>query len=234
MLVQALKPENAANPSMAIFSELATAAYCPRKLYYERREDDRSVPEDLQAKRALAEQYPTLLDSSPAELQEQPIDCEPAAYRARLHLLRDRSPARWQALTDPMECDVIVEGQDCTGRIGKIVDLEGPVPVVRSAGSPPETGVWSPDSVRAVAAARALSWREGEEVDDAIVEYPAHAVVRDISLTVRRLGEYRRVLRTVESLDGPPGRVDNESKCESCEFKEECGTPTRSLWSLLS
>ncbi len=106
-------------------------------------------------------------------------------------------------------------------------------PVLVSTGKPPEQGVWEPQSVQAVAAAKALGWEHETPIERAWLEYPAYGVVRSITLTTRRKARYRRALRTVREMDGPPARTSNRSKCEQCEFADECGVRTRTLRSLL-
>jgi CRISPR-associated exonuclease Cas4 len=93
--------------------------------------------------------------------------------------------------------------------------------------------VWEPQRVRAVAAAKALSWEREATVDRALVEYPAHGVVRTVRLTTRARATYRRALRAVRSLDGPPPRLRDTAKCEPCDYRDRCGVPTRSMRSLL-
>jgi CRISPR-associated exonuclease Cas4 len=88
------------------------------------------------------------------------------------------------------------------------------------------------DSNTDTAVANALAWERQREIPRALVEYPAVGAVREVELTCRRTAAYRRVLRTVRSMDGPPPRVD-DSRCESCEYRTECGVKTRSLRSLL-
>ncbi|MFB6218805.1 MAG: hypothetical protein ABEH77_06450, partial [Halobacteriaceae archaeon] len=181
---------------MPTFSELATAAYCPRKLYYERRADDRGPPEDAAEVRSLAFEYPALLSAPADALDARPIAVAPAEYRRRLRAHRDRLDC-WAALADPPERNVLLEGKDSSGRVAKVLD--GRVPVLVSAGTPPENGVWAPQSVRATAAALALAYR-GAEPGRALVEYPAHAAVREVPLTGRRRARYRRTLRTVRAI----------------------------------
>lgn len=112
--------------------------------------------------------------------------------------------------------------------------LEDPLePVLISAGKLPEHGVWEPQSVHAVAAAKALAWEHQEPVDRVWLEYPAYGVIRSVELTTRRKARYRRALRTVRELDGPPARISNRSKCDACDFATECGVRTRTLRSLL-
>jgi len=217
---------------MPTFSDLSRAAYCPRQLYYARTDDDRGPPPEAEARQALAFRYDELRTADDETLAELPIKCSPTAYREALHGLSSRPD--WDALCTPVERDYFVEGKDCHGRIHKLLTggSAPPVPTVISPGIPPENGVWEPQSVRAVAAANALAWEREREIPRALVEYPAVGIVRDVELTCRRTADYRRVLRTVRSMDGPPPRV-NDNRCESCEYRTECGVKTRSLKSLL-
>ena len=213
----------------ATFGELATAAYCPRKLYYRVRDDDWSVPASVTDRRELAFRYHELLASD--DLAGEPIAVPPDEWRENLGRARDREC--WSAVVDPEDRDLLVDGRRCRGIVHKVLDLGGPVPSVVSAGVAPDDGAWEPDTVRAVAAAKALSWEHETPVEQAIVEYPACGVVRPIDVTTRRKATYRRALRVVESLDGPPPRLRNRSKCEPCEFRGTCGVRTRTLGSLL-
>ena len=81
--------------------------------------------------------------------------------------------------------------------------------------------------------AKALAWERGREIPSALVEYPAHGVVRAVRLTTRNKAAYRETVRTLEAVDGPPPRIDDEAKCDACDYREECGVRTRSLRSLL-
>lgn len=216
---------------MPAFSDLARAAYCPRQLYYARRADDRTPPSAARERRTLAFRYRELRDAPPAELRSLPIVPDPEAYRAALDELAARDD--WDALVEPDAPHGVVAGKDCRGRVDKLLPGEPPVPSVVSAGAPPPEGVWEPQSVRAVAAAKALTWERERSVERALVEYPTHGVVREVDLTVRRKAAYRRALRTVRALDGPPPRIDDEAKCSACDYRAECGARTRSLRSLL-
>ncbi|WP_440990421.1 hypothetical protein [Haloarchaeobius baliensis] len=216
---------------MLAFSDLREATYCPRKLYYARRRDDRTVPEAVDAVRGLAHRYDAILaggcDDELAELAALP----PATYREQLRRTADTCP-RFDGLCDPADRDVLLTGRDCRGIAGKVL-TDPPVPSVVSPGKPPENGVWEPHSVWAVAAAKALAWERETPVERAFVEYPAHGVVRTVAITARRTAAYRRAMRTVEALDGPPPRLRNSSKCGPCEYADTCGVKTRSLSSLL-
>lgn len=214
------------------FADLATAAYCPRKLYYARR-GDRAIPDEVERARALAFEYETLLEADDAALADGLVSVPADVLHRNLDRTRDRFPDVWPALLDPAERYVLLTGRDCRGFVQKVLALDPPVPTLVSPGEPPPQGVWGPQSVRAVAAAKALAWREGCQVDRAFVEYPTRGIVREVTMTTRRRAAYRTALRAVRALDGPPPRLDNRAKCESCEYSDECGVKTRSLRSLL-
>ena len=215
------------------FHELALAVYCPRKLYYRRR-DEHEEPEEVGERRELAFEYEHLLGAPGTALADRPIALSPAEFRSNLRRSKERFGSAWPELVAPAARDALVSGRECRGVVHKVLPLETPVPSLISAGDPPEQGVWKGQGVRAVAAAKALSWEHEVPVERAFVEYPAHGVVREVALTTRRKAYYRRAIRTLDSLDGPPPRLQNSSKCESCEYADECGVKTRSLRSLLS
>jgi CRISPR-associated exonuclease Cas4 len=230
----------------ATFTDLATATYCPRQLYYDRREDDREPPPATTGRTRLAFRYPELRELDDAALAAEPIDRPPGEYRAALDRLAERSD--WATLSSPTNTRVLLNGRDARGVAHKVLGATGadalrdedgdptgdpPVPVIVSPGEPPERGVWEPQSVKAVAAMHALSWQEGRRIRRALVEYPAHGVVRDVSLSVRRSGTYRRVLRSVRDMDGPPARLTGSAKCRECRHRTNCGVKTRSLRSLV-
>jgi len=212
------------------FSDLRVAAYCPRKLYYVRR-DDREPPAAVENVRDLAFRYPDLIDADDGTLSELPIETAPSQYRDRLRETR-RSREDWAAIAEPPARTVHLVGRDCRGIAHKVLE-DPPRPAIVSAGSPPERGVWEPQRVHAVAAAKALAWERERPVERAVVEYPAYGVVRNVRLATRHKAAYRRTLRTVRGLDGPPPRLRDRSKCEPCEYSEECGVRTRTMASLL-
>jgi len=244
--------QSPADPDLVAFSDLARAAYCPRQCYYARADDDRGVPSEVVETMELAHRYPVLRDG--ADLDAEPIAVPPSTYRDRLDALADRPV--WPALANPSERDLYLAGKDCHGITHKLlpgtaVGTDGadddhdepntaadgptapPVPVIVSPGAPHETGVWEPQSVRAVAAAKALAWEREREIPRALVEYPAHAVVRSVRIGVRRTAAYRRALRTARGIDGPPPRLRDSPRCEPCAYREECGIETKSLRSRL-
>jgi len=61
----------------------------------------------------------------------------------------------------------------------------------------PTTASGEPQSVRLVAAAKALSWERERQVERRLRGVPIYGVVREIELTTRRTGDYRRA-------PGPP------------------------------
>jgi CRISPR-associated exonuclease Cas4 len=216
---------------MQTFREVETAAYCPRKLYYRRRDPDEiDPPEDVAARRDLAFRYEQLLEDDP-ELLAAPIAVTPTQYRSRLGQLKATLDA-WDSLVAPAARERLVEGRECRGVVHKI--LEDPLrPSLAFTGAPPDEGVWEPQTVRLVAAAKALAWDRETPVETAFAEYPAHGVVREVALTTRRKATYRSALRTATAIDGPPSRATNRAKCDPCEYHDECGVRTRSLRSLL-
>ncbi|MFC6837329.1 CRISPR-associated protein Cas4 [Halomarina ordinaria] len=213
---------------MQAITDVSLAAYCARKLYYRRR-DDSPYPE-RDERHELAFRYDELRDPA-TDLRAEPIAVSPTAYRAAL----GRSGARidaFDALCNPPKRDVFLTGRQVRGVAHKVVE-EPLAPSLVSAGVPPETGVWAPQTVRAVAMAKALAWTRETRVERAYVEYPTHGVVREVPLTARRTGQFRRALRTAASVTGPPARTRDRAKCEPCEYRDECGVRTRSLRSLL-
>ncbi len=212
------------------FTDLESSAYCPRKLYY-RRQDDIDIPDIVAERRELAYQYDRLLDASSAELADLPLEIPADQFRENLE--RATRLDAWDGLADPSDRDRLVEGKDCRGIVHKTLDGDPPVPSMVFTGTPPKTGIWEPQSVRVVAAVKALSWEHGRMVERAFVEYPAHGIVREVALSTRRKAAYRRVLRTARAIDGPPPRLTNTSKCDACEYRPECGVKTRTLRSLL-
>lgn len=234
-------------PETIPISHLARAAYCPRQLYYARRDDDFEPPARVAAVRDLAFAYEDLRTTSDEALADRPIEVSPATYRANLAVLAERED--YDALVDPGVRDAFLRGRDCHGIAHKLLgvapdpddsateasaETPPPTPTIVSPGTPPPPrGVWEPQRVRAVAVAKALSWEYRRPIPRALVEYPTHGIVRTVRLTTRNKSAYRRVLWTVRSMSGVPARTDETSKCDACEYRETCGTKTRSLKTLL-
>jgi len=217
---------------MHSFRAIETAAYCPRKLYYRQQTADEEVPAEVGARRDLAFAYEQLLDDDDA-VRGAPIAVTPTQFRSNLGCSRARlDAADWKRLLDPAARDAFLSGRDCHGRAHK--RLTGPPSAsLVFTGKPPEQGVWHPQSVRLVAAAKALAWEEEAEIERVFAEYPAYGVIREVTVDTRRTAEYREAVRIADAMDGPPARTDNAAKCEACEFSGRCGVRTRSLRSLL-
>jgi CRISPR-associated exonuclease Cas4 len=182
----------------------------------------------------LAFRYPEFLASFGEDdpLDDRPIAVSPTQYRTNLSCASERLDA-WGALCRPADREVLLEGRECRGIAHKLLDLDSPIPSLVFTGAPPPRGVWQPHSVRAVAAAKALSWERETPVERTFVEYATHGVIREVKLTTRRKAMYREAIDAIEAIDGPPARVENDAKCEPCEYRSECGVETRSLRSLL-
>lgn len=215
------------------FSDLALATYCPRKLYYRRRDDDRDPPARVAELRELAFEYDVALSPAGDDLlAEAPIEVTPTQFRANLGSAKARLEA-WEALVDPAQRERYLEGKSCRGVAHKVV-TDPLAPVLISPGEPPENGVWQPQGVRAVAAAKALAFEHETPIEVAYLEYPAYGRIRKVAMTTRRKAAYRTALRAARDLEDPPPRVTDTEKCESCEYRETCGVRTRTLGSLLS
>ncbi|MFB6281880.1 MAG: hypothetical protein ABEH40_07670 [Haloferacaceae archaeon] len=221
-------PEGGASGRVSVpFADLARAAYCRRQLYYARRDDDRGPPPRVGERRRLAFRYRAIRDGAPVP---DAVAVAPGVYRDRIDRLADR--ADWEDLVAPAGRAVRLDGKDCHGIAHKVL-ADPPRPSVVSPGAPPERGVWAPQRVRAVATAKALAWERERSVERALVEYPAHGVVRTVRLTGGATADYRRTLRAVRRMEGVPPRTDDRSKCGACAYRERCGVRTRSLRSLL-
>lgn len=218
---------------MLSFRAVETAAYCPRKLYYRRQQPPEETPASVEAIRDLAFRYDELMRDD-AAVRDAPIAVTPTQFRSALGCARARiDDGVWQHLLDPLQRDAILSGRDCRGRVHKRLATSPPSASLVFAGKPPKSGVWNPQTVRLMAVAMALSWEESAPVERVYAEYPAYGVLREVPVDARRTAAYRQAVRTATAIDGPPARTDNRDKCESCEFRSECGVRTRSLRSLL-
>ncbi len=231
-------------------SHLARAAYCPRQYYYAERDDDHEPPASVGAVRDLAFRYERHRTATDEALRRLPIAVAPDRYRSNLASLAERDD--YDRLAAPAVREAFLRGRDCHGVAHKVLgradgtsgtserdepggrdDAAPPTPTIVSPGDPPPQGVWEPQRVRAVAVAKALAREREREIPRALVEYPAHGVVRTVRLTTRNKSAYRRTLWTVRSMRGVPSRIRDESKCDACEYRTTCGTKTRSLKTLL-
>ncbi len=177
---------------MPTFTELARVTYCPWQLYYARRDDERGPPPEVAEIRELAFRYEELLDADDEAIRELPIAVEPNEYRGALELLRERD--KWTGLCNPAERGRLLRGRDARGTAHKILPSDPvddpPIPTLVSPGNSPEHGVWKPQTVRTVAAAKALSWEVERDIPRALVEYPAVGVVLTVRSTTRTKAAY--------------------------------------------
>jgi len=219
---------------MHSFRDIETAAYCPRKLYYRRRDDgEPEIPESVEQQREVAFSYGQLL-ADDGRLRSAPVEVTPTQFRSNVGCARaGLGQGVWRRLVDPAERDVFLSGRDCRGIAHKRLETSPPSASLVFTGAPPETGVWHPQSVRLMAVAKALAWETETDIDRVFAEYPTHGVVREVSVDARRSAEYREAVRIADAIDGPPARTNNRAKCEACEFSGRCGVRTRSLRSLL-
>ena len=216
---------------MHSFRDIEAAAYCPRKLYYRRRSPEETEPPEIVGeRREIAFEYEQLV-SDTDRLRAAPIEVTPTQFRSRLGCARARLD-RWDELCDPADTDVFLSGRECRGIAHKVLESPPSLALV-FAGEPPEEGIWRPQSVRLMAAAKALSWERETAVDTVYAEYPAYGIVRRVDVDARRTAAYREAVRIADSIDGPPARTSNRSKCDPCEYQPQCGVKTRSLRSLL-
>lgn len=217
---------------MHAFRDVEIAAYCPRKLYYRRTSPDpETTPDEVADIRQLAFEYRELLGDT-AAIRNGPVAVTPTQFRSRLGCAR-ASLDCWESIVEPPSRNVTLTGKECRGVAHKLIETDPPSLSLVFAGQPPQQGVWKPQSVRLVAAAKALSWEREQSVERVLAEYPAYGVVRPVEIDTRRTAAYREAVRTADALDGPPPRTRNRSKCEPCEYRGTCGVKTRSLRSLL-
>ncbi|MFB6103689.1 MAG: hypothetical protein ABEJ57_01200 [Halobacteriaceae archaeon] len=212
---------------MQSLGELGVAAYCPRQLWYRRR--DEGEPTRARTARALALQYPSLRAETVAP---DGLAVPVATVAARLDRVAAAFPDAWPELSAPSATDVRLEGRAVRGEVAKVLATDPPVPTIVAGGAPPTDGVWNSHGVRAVGAMQALSWERDRSVERAFVEYPRHGVVRAVTPTARRRARFRRVQSVVASMTEPPSRVANDAKCSACAYRAECGVRTRALSSL--
>ncbi|MFP4530140.1 MAG: hypothetical protein ACLFNC_02495, partial [Halodesulfurarchaeum sp.] len=86
-------------PDTVPLSDLALAAFCPRKLHYAR-QTDRSPPPEYDTSLELSRRYADFLDPHPETPPADALAVHPSTFRAALKRARDGMQA-WPALVDP-------------------------------------------------------------------------------------------------------------------------------------
>jgi CRISPR-associated exonuclease Cas4 len=218
-------------------SEVRNAAYCGRQAYYEsQREACRLPPPETRVLREVAYLYPEVVESPEDALREA---CEFASVSVSLDLkeaaerlveTRDGSPELWDHVAYPDREERYIETDRLCGTVEKLSFVDGGVVVsILKTGEPPRAGVWSSERVEA-AAVRRLASSKGT-VEKVIVEYPRVGAVREAKLGKDDERALKRSLDTLEDVEKgyPPPRTDDRTKCEPCDFKQDCGVETRSL-----
>jgi len=219
------------------FSRVRGVVYCGRQAYYESRRDACPVPPpETRVLREVAYLYPTVVES-PGEAARRAsefagvnvaLDLSDAADA--LAEVRDGNPRLWESVARPDREESYTEGNGLCGTVDKLSFTDGGAVVsVVKTGEPPARGVWSSDRVEAAAYGRLVS--ASHDVASVVAEYPRAGAVREVEVGRDDESALERALETLEEVeDGvPPARTDNRSKCESCDFVEECGVETRSL-----
>jgi len=220
-------------------SEVRNAVYCGRQAYYESRRDACRIPSpETRVLRELAHTYPTLVESPEKALATA---CEIAGVDVELNLSdaseglseeRENNEELWDVAAHPDREERYYESNRLCGTVDKRSFTEDGVFVSKvKTGTPPPNGVWSSDRVEATAVERLVSSTTGDEVAYVVVEYPRAGALRRVEPGKDDERALENALETLEEIqDGiPPSRTDNRSKCEACDFREECGVETRSI-----
>jgi len=217
-------------------SEVRNAVYCGRQAYYEAQREACRIPSPkTRVVRELAHLYPTVVES-PDEASRRAR--ENAGVSLSLDL-SDASDALAEARDDSELWDIVaypdreeryVESDVLHGTVDKLsFTEEGVVVSVVKTGAPPANGVWQSEHVEAAAFERLVS--ATQNVRFVVVEYPRSGALRRVEVGKDDVRALERARETLEEIGKgiPPSRTDNRSKCESCDFKQECGVKTKSV-----
>lgn len=221
-------------------SEVRNAVYCGRQAYYEaKREACRLPSPETRVLRELAYLYPTLVESPEDALRRAQetagvsVSLDMSDTTDALAETRDDDPALWDGVAYPDREERYVENGRLRGTVDKLSfrdgDEEGVVISLVKTGTPPANGVWSSERVEAAALRELVS--TNHDVSCVVVEYPRVGALRRVGVGHDDERALERALETLEEVKKgvPPSRTDNRKKCESCDFKEECGVKTKSV-----
>lgn len=220
-------------------SEVRNAVYCGRQAYYESRREACRIPSpETRLLRETAYLYPTLVDSPNEALRSA---CNVAGIELKLDLsdasdnldvLQEEKTELWNAVAYPDREEKYYENDELCGTVDKRSFTEDGLVVSKvKTGTPPPNGVWSSDRVEATAVERLVSSAEETGVAYVVMEYPRVGALRCVEPGKDDERALESALEILEEIKNgiPPSRTDNRSKCESCDFREECGVETRSI-----
>jgi len=218
-------------------SEVRNAVYCGRQAYYEsKREACRLPSSETRVLRELAYLYPTFVESPDTALRRA---CETAGVSVSLDLsgaadslaeARENDPSLWNVVARPDREERYVENGRLHGTVDKLsFGDDGVVVSIVKTGTPPVEGVWSSERVEAAAFEKLVF--ATHDVSSVVLEYPRVGAFRRVDVGRDDERALERAVETLEEMEEgvPPSRTENRSKCESCDFKEECGVKTKSV-----
>ncbi|MCD1293598.1 recombinase RecB [Methanocella sp. CWC-04] len=121
-----------------------------------------------------------------------------------------------------------------SGVIDKVSNIDGKlIPVVVSASSPPDNGIYGPDRVRLAAYALLLSERCGEEIGQGAVEYVRGWTIRYTDIKnndIRAVISARNKVKKIR--EGHMPSENTGKKCANCEYSSSCKVKVSFLDSL--
>jgi len=220
-------------------SEVRRAVYCGRQAYYESGREACRVPSpETRVLREVAYLYPTVVESPDDALRRAE---ETAGVSVSLDLTdaaealadeREKNPERWEAVAYPDREERYFEGESLRGTVDKLSfgdDGEGVLVSVVKTGTPPRNGVWGSERAEAAAVQRLVS--HTHDVRGVVFEYPRVGALRHVEVGRDDARALERALERLEDIENgvPPSRTENRNKCESCDFREECGVKTKSV-----
>ncbi|MDZ7687182.1 MAG: Dna2/Cas4 domain-containing protein [Halobacteriales archaeon] len=217
-------------------SEVRNAVYCGRQAYYEsQREACRLPSPETRVVHELAYSYPTLVKSPEDALRRAEETADVSVSLDLSEASDSLAEARdeyelWDAVARPDREERYIESERLRGTVDKLSFRDGGVVVsLVKTGTPPTDGVWSSERVETAALHELVS--PGHDVRCTVVEYPRVGALRRVDVGRDDERALERALETLEDIKKgvPPSRTDNRSKCESCDFKEECGVETKSV-----
>lgn len=218
-------------------SEVRRAIYCGRQAYYESQREACRIPSpETRVLREVAYLYPTVVESPDDALRRAEetagvstsLDMSEAADA--LAERREESPGLWEAVAYPDREERYFEGKNLEGTVEKLsFGDDGVLVSVVKTGTPPPNGVWRSERAEAASVRRMVS-RE-HDIRSVVFEYPRVGALRRVEVGRDDARALERALERLEDIEKgvPPSRTENRNKCESCDFKNECGVKTKSV-----